>query len=108
MCQGLQWEIGAGDVLAHRLDEGIRTSRSGALVVSPAALDLFTWLSYRCFTARGRERVPLFGEFGLVSQLGSADYARPRKFREKWRDGSNSSERSRPNVRPTSTRMESL
>ena len=54
-----------------------------ALSASPAALDLFTWLSYRCFTARGRERVPLFGEFGLVSQLGSSDYARPRKFREK-------------------------
>jgi hypothetical protein len=33
--------------------------------------------------AKGRERVPLFGEFGLVSQLGSVEYARPRKFREK-------------------------
>ncbi len=54
-----------------------------AISSSPAALDLFTWVSYRCFTARGRERVPLFGEFGLLSQLGSADYARPRKFREK-------------------------
>ena len=54
-----------------------------ALSSSPAALDLFTWLSCRCFTARGRERVPLFGEFGLVNQLGSIDYARPRKFREK-------------------------
>jgi hypothetical protein len=41
------------------------------------------WLSYRCHTAPGRERVPLFGDFGLVSQLGSADYSRPRKFREK-------------------------
>ena len=30
-----------------------------------------------------RLRVPLFGEFGLVSQLGSSDYSRPRKFREK-------------------------
>src|SRR4051812_37011947 len=40
------------------------------------------WLSYRCFVAKGRERVPLFGEIGLVSQLGSADYSRPRKFRE--------------------------
>ena len=30
-----------------------------------------------------RERVPLFGEFGLVNQLGSSDYARPRKFRER-------------------------
>jgi len=47
------------------------------------ALDLFMWLSYLCFTARGPERVPLFGDFGLVSQLGSAGYARPRKFREK-------------------------
>jgi hypothetical protein len=54
-----------------------------ALSSSPAALDLFMWLSYRCFTARARERVPLFGDFGLISQLGSADYARPRKFREK-------------------------
>jgi hypothetical protein len=38
--------------------------------------------SMPCFTARGWERVPLFGEFGLVSQLASSEYARPRKFRE--------------------------
>jgi hypothetical protein len=60
-----------------------------ALSSCPAALDLFMWLSYRCFTARGRERIPLFGDYGLVSQLGSATYARPRKFREKlesWLD----------------------
>jgi hypothetical protein len=60
-----------------------------ALSSSSAALDLFMWHSYRCFTARGRERVPLFGDFGLISQLGSADYARPRTFREKlegWLD----------------------
>ena len=54
-----------------------------ATTLPPAALDLFTWLSYRCFVAKGRERVPLFGESGLVSQLGSADYSRPRKFRER-------------------------
>jgi hypothetical protein len=58
-----------------------------ALSSSPAALDLFMWLSYRCFTAKGKERVPLFGEFGLVNQLGSIEYARPRKFRENWRAG---------------------
>lgn len=60
-----------------------------ALSCSPAALDLFMWLSYRCFTAKGRESVPLFGDFGLVSQLGSAEYARPRRFRERlegWLD----------------------
>jgi hypothetical protein len=47
------------------------------------------WLSYRSFTARGLECIPLLGDFGLVSQLGIADYARPRKFREKleqWLD----------------------
>src|SRR5215472_4318644 len=38
-----------------------------ALSSSPAALDLFAWLSYRCFMAKGRERVPLFGDFVLVS-----------------------------------------
>ncbi|MGA7413144.1 MAG: replication protein RepA [Bryobacteraceae bacterium] len=54
-----------------------------ALSSCPAALGLYMWLSYRCFTAKARERVPLFGEFGLVSQLGSTNYARPRKFREK-------------------------
>ena len=37
-----------------------------ALSCSPAALDLFTWLSYRCFVANGRKRVPLFGDTGLV------------------------------------------
>jgi hypothetical protein len=39
--------------------------------------------------AKGRERIPLFGDFGLVNQLGSSEYARPRKFRERlegWLD----------------------
>jgi len=58
--------------------EAVRTLSS-----CPAVLDLFTWLSYRCYTARGEERIPLFGHAGLMSQLGSVDYARPRKFREK-------------------------
>jgi len=50
---------------------------------APAVLDLFVWLSYRCFTSRGAERIPIFGPFGLVQQLGAVEYARPRKFREK-------------------------
>jgi hypothetical protein len=41
------------------------------------------WLSYRCFVARGKESVPLFGPRGLASQIGSIEYARPRRFREK-------------------------
>jgi hypothetical protein len=58
-----------------------------ALSDSPAVLDLFMWLSYRCFVAKGEERIPLFGSFGLAAQIGSAEYARPRRFREnldKW------------------------
>ena len=46
-----------------------------ALSSAPAALDLYTWLTYRCFTAKGEERIPLFGEFGLVNQLGIGAYA---------------------------------
>lgn len=31
---------------------------------SPAVLDLFMWLSYRCFSARTEENIPLFGRLG--------------------------------------------
>jgi len=75
------------EVLDHPIPTDLEAAK--ALSSCPAALDLFMWLSYRCFTARGRERVPLFGEYGLVSQLCSVSYARPRKFREKlesWLD----------------------
>ena len=50
---------------------------------APAALDLFMWLSYRCFVAAGRESIPLFGDKGLANQLGSAEYSRPRRFCQK-------------------------
>jgi hypothetical protein len=50
---------------------------------APAILDLFMWLSYRCFSAKGEELVPIFGPRGLAAQLGNAEYARPRRFREK-------------------------
>jgi hypothetical protein len=69
------------EIQAHPIPTDLEAAR--ALSSSPAALDLFMWLCYRCFTARGKGRVPLFGDFGLVSQLGSIEYARPRKFREK-------------------------
>ena len=68
------------EIMSHPIPTDMEAAK--ALSCSPAALDLFMWLSYRCFVAKGRERVPLFGDFGLVNQLGSADYARPRKFRE--------------------------
>ena len=33
-----EWEIGAGDVLVHKLDQGILNTRNGVIVVSPTAL----------------------------------------------------------------------
>jgi TIR domain len=33
-----EWEIGPGDVLVHKLDEGILAARNGVLVVSPISL----------------------------------------------------------------------
>jgi hypothetical protein len=57
------------------------------LASAPAVLDLFVWLTYRCFSAKGPERIPLFGSFGLAQQLGCVEYSRPRRFRamiEEW------------------------
>jgi hypothetical protein len=75
------------EVTAHSIPTDLEAAK--ALSSAPAALDLYMWLSYRCFTAKGQERIPIFGEFGLVAQLGSVEYARPRKFRERldrWLD----------------------
>jgi len=57
------------------------------LASAPAVLDLFVWLTYRCFSAKGSEKIPLFGDFGLAQQLGCVEYSRPRRFRamlEQW------------------------
>lgn len=57
------------------------------LAAAPALLDLFMWLTYRCFVATGPESIPLFGPFGLTQQLGCVEYTRPSRFRamlEQW------------------------
>jgi hypothetical protein len=75
------------EVTTHSIPTDLEAAK--ALSSAPAALDLFMWLSYRCFTAKGQERIPIFGDFGLAAQLGSSDYVRPRKFRERlerWLD----------------------
>jgi hypothetical protein len=53
------------------------------LAPAPAALDLYVWLSYRSFTAKGEEHVPIFGRCGLMRQIGSVEYACARRFRAK-------------------------
>ena len=69
------------EVTAHPIPTDLEAVK--LLSSAPAVLDLFVWLSYRCFTSKGTERIPIFGSFGLVQQLGAVEYARPRKFREK-------------------------
>ncbi len=69
------------EIVAHPVPADLEAAK--ALSAAPAALDLFMWISYRCFKARTEERVPLFGHFGLANQLGSAGYVRSRKFRER-------------------------
>lgn len=53
------------------------------LARNPGCLDLYTWLTWRCHQAKGTERVPLFGSYGLANQLGVQVYSRERKFRER-------------------------
>jgi len=74
-----------GEIAAHPIPTDMEAVR--LLVAAPAVLDLFMWLTYRCFTAKAPESIPIFGEFGLTSQLGSIEYSRPRRFRselERW------------------------
>jgi len=69
------------EVMEHPIPTDLEIVKS--LSSAPAVLDLFVWLSYRCFTAKDKDAIPIFGPFGLVQQLGAVEYARPRKFREK-------------------------
>jgi hypothetical protein len=75
------------EVLAHPVPNDLEAVK--LLAAAPAVLDLYMWLSYRCFTAKGSDRIPIFGDFGLASQLGCVEYSRPRRFRamlEQWLD----------------------
>ena len=69
------------EITKHAIPTDLEAAK--ALSSSPAVLDLFTWLSYRCYLAKGEERIPIFGEFGLANQLGCTVYSRPRRFRER-------------------------
>jgi hypothetical protein len=69
------------EITAHPIPTDLEAVK--VLAGAPAVLDLFMWLSYRCFLAKGKESISLFGAYGLASQIGSMEYARPRRFREK-------------------------
>ncbi len=73
------------EIVAHPVPTDLDAVK--LLAASPAVLDLYMWLSYRCFRAKGVESIPIFGAFGLVHQIGTVEYSRPRRFRamlEQW------------------------
>jgi hypothetical protein len=75
------------EILAHPVPNDLEAVK--VLAASPAILDLYMWLSYRSFKAKGTESIPIFGDFGLANQLGCVEYSRPRRFRamlEQWLD----------------------
>jgi hypothetical protein len=67
------------EILAHPLPNDLEAVK--LLAAAPAVLDLYMWLSYRCFKAKEQEAIPIFGDFGLANQLGCVEYSRPRRFR---------------------------
>lgn len=69
------------EIISHPIPTDLEAIK--ILAGAPGVLDLFVWLCYRCFTAKGPEQIPLFGEAGLAHQLGTAEYSRPRRFRSK-------------------------
>jgi len=73
------------EVLEHPIPTDLEAAK--ALSSSPAALDLFTWISYRCFVAKGEERISLFGEFGLANQLGCVHIVGRGVFGSGWSNG---------------------
>ncbi len=69
------------EVIAHPIPTDLEAVK--VLAAAPAVLDLFMWLTYRCFVARGPESIPIFGPCGLVAQIGSVEYSRQRRFTAK-------------------------
>ena len=55
-----------------------------ALKNSPLALDIYSWATYRSFTAT-RNNQPAFVPWPYLAAQFGADYVRIRKFREKFR-----------------------
>lgn len=68
-----------GEIQEHPIPVDLNIVRT--LADSPGNLDLYVWLVWRCWTAKGPVSIPLFGAEGLISQLGNSDRLRERDFR---------------------------
>jgi hypothetical protein len=72
------------EIQGHPIPVDVRIIR--ALTSNAGCLDLYVWLSWRCFHAKRTEQVPLFGPRGLANQLGVIEYTRDRNFRKRLRE----------------------
>lgn len=52
------------EIMEHPIPADLEAVK--VLAAGPAVLDLFMSLSYRCFVAKGKEIIPLFGPRGLA------------------------------------------
>jgi hypothetical protein len=52
------------EITAHPIPTDLEAVK--VLAGAPAVLDLFMWLSYRCFIAKREETIPIFGQYGLA------------------------------------------
>ncbi len=66
------------EIIAHPIPTDLEAVK--VLAAAPAVLELFMWLTYRCFVAKGSEAIPIFGPYGLATQNGSVEYSRERRF----------------------------
>lgn len=72
------------EIQAHPIPVDVSAIRG--LTNVPGCLDLYMWLCWRCHHAKRTETIPLFGDFGLASQLGVAAYTRDRNFRKRLKE----------------------
>jgi hypothetical protein len=53
-----------------------------ALAHAPGMLDFYMWVVWKSWSVSGAAHVPLFGDCGLTTQLGSTEYSAHRRFRQ--------------------------
>lgn len=69
------------EIQAHPIPLDLDVVKS--LKDSPGCLDFYLWLAWRCWTSKRNERIPLFDATGLINQLGTPQYTRERRFRQR-------------------------
>jgi len=69
------------EIQAHPIPLDLDVVKS--LKDSPGCLDFYLWLAWRCWTSKRNERIPFFDATGLIHQLGTPEYTRERRFRQR-------------------------